>query len=401
QENLKAQSIFVVMNYKTERGLDWQKFRDIDVREIFDLTPFDVDFTSQSKPLEYRYTIKWRFYKKGAFSFAVVPKSTPLRVKDKIYMGTDSGHMMCINAKDGNEIWSFDVETHHPKGIWSSPAYHNGRLYFGAYNGKLYCLDAATGTPLWQNSACEFIGSSPLIVPEHNMLYVGLEHQRPRMMGSNAAFSLQDGDRIWEVGQKKYQHGSAAYYKKMDAVIFGNANHDVSAYEAKTGKLIWEHKTERSIKYPPTIDEKREQVIATSFDGNIYVLDLNTGEQKAAIKTNDICYTTALVTHDKIFAGSGDRHLYIIDANTLELIEKQDCYAKVYSSPRLLNGYVVFGTAGGRIIELDPDSLEMVGYAQLPDAVTNAVSTSDDGKMLYASTHMNELYGIEREQIVS
>lgn len=73
-----------------------------------------------------------------------------------------------------------------------------------------------------------------------------------------------------------------------------------------------------------------------------------------------------------------------------------DCYARVYSSPRLIDGNVVFGTGGGRIIELDPETLKVKSHAQLPDAVTNAVSVSDDNKILYASTCMNELYAIER-----
>ncbi|NQZ14787.1 MAG: PQQ-binding-like beta-propeller repeat protein [Alphaproteobacteria bacterium] len=387
----------VIINYKTPTGQNWQEHRDFLVHELFDLEPFDVVYGGSTlRPFEWRYNIQWRYYKKGAFPFHMVPKSTPLLVDGRIYMGTDCGHMVCLDVEKHEEVWSFDVETHHNKGIWSSPAYHDGKIYFGAYNGKLYCLDAMTGIPYWTNSCCEFIGSSPLVVPKHNMLYVGLEHQRPRMMGSNAAFDLETGERVWEVGQKKYQHGSAAYYEEMDAVIFGNADHDVSAYDALSGKLIWKHDTIRSIKYPPTIDAERGQVIATSFDGNIYILDIKTGERKAAIQTHDICYTTALVTHGKIFAGSGDRHLYVIDADTLELIEKKDCYAKVYSSPRLIDGNIVFGTTGGRIAELDPDTLELLGYAQLPDAITNAVSANDDASILYASTHMNELYVIER-----
>lgn len=399
QEGKHVRQVFVIVNYKTQVGQIWQDGRNLKVDELFDLTPFDVSYDDNVTPPAYKYTVIWRFYQKGAFPFNVVPKSTPLKVGDKFYMGTDCGKMFCINANNGQEIWCFDVRTDHNKGIWSSPAYHKGRIYFGAYNGILYCLDAVTGLELWRNSCCEFIGSSPLIVPEHNMLYIGLEHQRPRMMGSNAAFDLKTGERKWEVGQKKYQHGSAAYYEEIDAVIFGNANHDVSAYDAKTGQTIWQHETERSIKYPPTIDEKRGQVIATSFDGNIYILDAKTGVRKAAIQTNDICYTSALVTHNKIFAGSGDRYMYIIDANTLELIDKQDCRSKVFSSPRLLNSNVVFGTCGGQVIEIDPNTLERISYAQLPDAVTNAVSSNDDGTILYASTHMNELYAIKREKL--
>lgn len=389
--------VFVILNYETAKGANWAAHNGVTINSLMNLDGFDVEITQKpEKPITIEYLIEWRFYEPGAFPYHNVPKSTPLLVGDSLYMGTESGKMFCVDRKTGDAKWDFDVKTNHSKGIWSSPAHHDGRIYFGAYNGIAYCLDAKTGKEIWRNSCAEFIGSSPLIVPELDMIFIGLEHQRPRQMGSNAALSLKDGSRIWETPQKRYQHGSAAYYAPRNLVIFGNADHDVTAYHAKTGKIAWKDETERSIKYPPCIDEERKIVVTTSFDGNIYIHDVETGSRKAAIQTNDICYTTALVTHDKIFAGSGDRHMYVIDANNFELIKKIDCRAKVYSSPKLIDGHVVFGTAGGRIIELDPDSLEIMGYAQLPDSITNAVSVSEDGQHIYVSTIMNELCGIRR-----
>ena len=179
-------------------------------------------------------------------------------------------------------------------------------------------------------------------------------------------------------------------------VIFGNADHDITAYDADTGKRVWKHETIRSIKYPPAVDLERKLVVATSFDGNIYILDAETGKRKGAIETNDICYTTPLITHGKIFAGSGDRHFYVIDADNYQLIEKIDMHARVYSSPRLIDGMVMFGTSGGRLIEMNPDTLKIDSHAQMADALTNAISASPEGDVLYVSTVMNELYAVKR-----
>ena len=397
QAGKKVNDVFVILNYENDHGAYWAHQNNITVNALSNLDPLDVEIkkTPWEAP-KITYHIQWRFYEPGAFPYHCIPKSTPLVVKDRIYMGSDVGKMICVDRHTGEVVWKYDTKTNNPKGIWSSPAHHKGRIYFGAYNGIAYCLDAETGEEVWINSCCEFIGSSPLIVPKHNMMFLGLEHQRPRQKGSNAAFDLDTGSRVWERGQKKWQHGSATYCEKKDWVIWGNANHDVTAYDAKTGDIIWEQRTKRSTKYPPTVDEELGIVVATSFDGNIYILDLETGERKGAIQTNDICYTTALVTHGKIFAGSADKNFYIIDAETCEVIKEIECFSKVFSSPRLIHGHVVFGTAGGRIVELDPDSLEVVAYTQLPDSVTNAISVSDDGEYLYASTIMNELYSIQR-----
>jgi orotate phosphoribosyltransferase len=402
QEGQKIDQVFVIINYESQGGFHWAEQQNIKVNQLLTLDSFDVEYNNEEWVLpKIEYKVAWRFLEKGAFPFNVVPKSTPLLVGDKIYMGTEAGLMVCVDRHTGEALWKYDVKTHHPKGIWSSPAYHNGRIYFGAYNGIAYCLDADTGEEIWKNPCCEFIGSSPLIVPEHNMMYLGLEHQRPRQMGSNAAFDLDTGERVWERSQKKYQHGSAVFYKPKNLIIFGNADHDITAYDAKSGKIIWKYETERSIKYPPTVNEELKLVVATSFDGNIYILDVETGERKATIQTDDICYTTPLITHGKIFAGSGDRHLYVIDAHNFEVLKKMDCHARVYSSPKLIDGNVVFGTGGGRIIELDPDTLEVQGIGQLPDAITNAILVSPENDVLYASTCMNELYAIKRTYIVT
>lgn len=397
QAGKKIDQVFVILNFQAESGKYWAKQHNVKIHHLSTIAPFNLDFYQQKwKPPQISYEITWRYFETGAFPFHITPKSTPLLVGDKIYMGTENGNMLCIERHNGEVLWRYNVKTHHPKGIWSSPAHYDNNIYFGAYNGIVYCLNAQTGEEVWKNSCCEFVGSSPLIVPEHGLMYLGLEHQRPRQMGSNAAFDLKTGERVWEQAQKKYQHGSATYYAPKDLVIFGNADHDVSAYDAKTGAIIWKHKTIRSIKYPPSVDIERKLVVATSFDGNIYILDVETGERKAAIQTNDICYTTALITHGKIFAGSGDRHMYVIDADSFEVIKKMDCRARVYSSPRLIDGNVVFGTCGGHIIELNPDTLEIEGMAQLPDAIANAISVSADNKMLYVATIMNELYSVKR-----
>ncbi len=399
-ENLTPSDVFVVIDYDSKAGHQWRAEKNVPVVSLFnDISRFGVSLTPPVNHIKFSYKILWRYYKPGAFAFNVVPKSTPLLVGDRIYMGTEKATMVCINRLNGELIWEYETKTAIQKGIWSSPQHHHGRIYFGNYNGVMFCLNAQDGSLIWKNPCCDFIGSTPLLVPKHNLLYIGLESQRPRMKGGNAALRMDTGERIWEVGQKKYQHGSAAYYEPQDSVIFGNADHDLTAYEAKTGKLIWKHDTVRSHKYPPAIDLSRKRVVSTSFDGNIYILNAETGERLAAIQTDDICYTTPLVTHNRIYAGSGDKFFYVINSETLEVEKKINCYARIYSSPRLMNGHVVFGTNGGQILELDPETLQIVGKAQVPDSVTNAVSMSPDGKIFYASTHMNEIYAIEREPI--
>jgi outer membrane protein assembly factor BamB len=122
-----------------------------------------------------------------------------------------------------------------------------------------------------------------------------------------------------------------------------------------------------------------------------------TGRKLGEWETGEICYTTPLMTRDKLFCGSGDRHLYVIDLDKMTLIRKKDMKARVYSSPILVNDRVIFGTSGGRVIEMDANSLEIKGILQLPDAVTNAVAVSPHGGNVYVWTYMNHLFAFRRD----
>ena len=86
----------------------------------------------------------------------------------------------------------------------------------------------------------------------------------------------------------------------------------------------------------------------------------------------------------------------MIDVATRTLIKTIDAGARVYSSPVLVGDRVLFGTNGGKVFEIDADSLAVVGAFQLSDAVTNAVAASPDGRRLYVSTAMNALVCVER-----
>ena len=109
-------------------------------------------------------------------------------------------------------------------------------------------------------------------------------------------------------------------------------------------------------------------------------LEAATGAKLGEWETGEICYTTPLIVGDRLFCGSGDRHIYVIDLKSLTLIKKISAGARVYSSPKLIDGRVILGTSGGLIMEIDPDTLEIQGLAQLDDAITNAIVATPDGK---------------------
>lgn len=389
--------MFVVVDYRSARGLRWRQERTVPVVSLFTLPDFGLELKGNPRPPTQKYKELWRVTIPGANPFYVVPKSGPLLVENRIFRGCDAGSMHCFNADTGAVIWDYKVTGAAPrKGIWSSPAFDDGRIYFGAYNGVVYCLDAKTGDEIWRQDYSEWIGASPIVVAKHGLVFIGLEYERPWAKGGIAALDIKTGLKIWERPLEKYQHGSPAYWENGDLIIWGTADHEMIGLDAKTGRLSWSFPTRRSVKYAPAVDAASGLVAFASFDKSIYVVEAATGAKRGEWQTGEICYTTPLFVGDKLFCGSGDRHLYVIDLRSMELIKKMDMHARIYSPPRLIGGRVVFGTAGGRVVEINPGTLEIEGVLQLPDAITNAVAATPGSERIFVSTYMNHLFAFER-----
>jgi outer membrane protein assembly factor BamB len=389
--------MFVVIDYRSAAGLRWRQQRDVSVSSLFTLPDLDLVLRTEPRPPTQTYKELWRNTIAGADPHDVVPKSAPCLVGNRIFRGCDAGIMHCFDADTGAIVWSHAATGAAPrKGIWSSPAVDDGRLYFGAYNGVVYCLEATTGAEIWRQACAEWVGASPVVVAKHGLVFIGLEYERPWAQGGLAALDIKTGHKVWEHPVKKYQHGSPAYWEGGDLIIWGSADHDMVGLDAKTGKAAWSLKTRRSVKYAPSIDAQRGLVAFASFDKSIYVADAATGAKRGEWQTGEICYTTPLFFGNKLFCGSGDRHLYVIDLDTMTQMARLDMHARIFSSPRIVADRVVFGTTGGRVIEIDPETLQVAGILQLPDAVTNAVVATPDGTRMFVSTYMNHLFAFER-----
>ena len=70
----------------------------------------------------------------------------PVVVDGTIYLGSTNGTMYAVDAEDGSEQWSTDVE----RDIESAPAVVDGTAYVGSKNGDVYAFDTGDGTERWQ-----------------------------------------------------------------------------------------------------------------------------------------------------------------------------------------------------------------------------------------------------------
>jgi outer membrane protein assembly factor BamB len=400
QAGRRVDRMFTVVDFQSERGAAWAAANKLPVDAMFTLGDLDKKPGKKQAPREPARSFEpaWRHLPKTGRPFHVVPKSAPLLVGERVFHGTDAATVLALDAGTGERLWELRARGGQVKGIWSSLAHHDGRLYFGAYDGNLYCAAAETGEILWRTDASDWIGASPLLLPERDLLFIGLEYERPLAKGSVAAFRLGTGEKVWEHSLLRFQHGSCAYWPEGDLVVTGSSDHEILALRATDGTVAWTSPMDRSAKYAPAIDAERRLVVCPSFDGNIYIVSLVDGRRVAAIHTDDLCYTTPLVVGKRVFCGSGDKNLYVVDLDRMQLEKTIPMGSRVFSSPRLVDGGVIVGTNGGVVREIDPNTLETLGQLMVPDAVTNAVAARPDGTRIFVLTYMNELYAFDRRR---
>ena len=396
---------FVLIDYQSPAGKLWQQRRAFQVIAPFNLAGFGLSIgTSESRPLA-TFTNRWHFTSPDPNFFHRVPKSFPATDGKRVYFGSDCGTFWCLNAHDGSVAWQFRVNAWGHKNLWSSPALHDGKIYFGSYDGNVYCLDAENGREVWRFIGADWVGSSPALAPELNLLFIGLEFAVEGKRGSVAALRMDTGEKIWEHMTRRYTHASPAYWPERRLVACGSNDNEMFLFEAPSGVLRWRFGTKGeggekgSIRHAPAFDLKRGHVVTGCADGYIYIIDVEDGKEVWSVKTDNTIYTVPLVAHDKAYIGSTDKYLYVLDLENRRVQTKIFAASKIFGPPRLLQDRIYFGACNGMIYEIDPYTDQITGTHQLPDAVTNALTYNTANGDFYALTYVNELFAFTRQAL--
>jgi outer membrane protein assembly factor BamB/orotate phosphoribosyltransferase len=403
QENKTIALAYVLVDYDSAEGKRWRQGRGIPVVAPFHLGEFGLAIERpQSRPMAV-FNNRWHFASPDPNFFHRVPKSFPATDGERVYFGSDGGVFWCLDGSDGRVVWTFRVNAPGHKNIWSSPAIDQGRVYFGSYDGNVYCLDAATGSEVWRFAGADWVGSSPALAPELGLLFIGLEFAVEGKRGSIAALRMDTGEKVWEYPTRRYTHASPAYWPERQLVACGSNDNEMFLFDAASGNLRWRFETmsgdqgeKGSIRHAPAFFTERSQIVTGCANGWIYIIDIETGKEAWSVKTDNTVYTVPLVVGDKAYVGSTDKCLYVLDLERRVVKAKIFAESKVYGPPRLLNGRIYFGACNGIVYEIDPDSDEVTGKHQLPDAITNAVAYNAGTGDFYALTYVNELFAFTR-----
>lgn len=218
-----------------------------------------------------RLKVKW------AFAYPTTQAmGQPTIIGNRLYVTTNSGQVICLNAQTGCAYWAINVGATVRTAITVGPAPAGGKAkfiaYFGDVRAYVYAVDAETGKELWRLKADDHpvarITGSPVL--HRNRLYVPVssveevtgrsdKYECCKFRGSMLAVDAYTGKLIWKTYSiadepKPYRKNAAG------TQLYGPA-----------GAAIWS---------APTLDLKRGVLYAGT--GNSYT-DAPTGGPDAII----------------------------------------------------------------------------------------------------------------------
>ena len=164
-------------------------------------------------------------------------EASPLMVDGVLYVTTAWSKVYAFDARSGKALWHFDPQVSGAVGIKGccdvvnrGVAAYDGKIYVGAYDGRLIALNAKTGKPVWQ-----------VVTVDQSKPYTSTG--APRV--ANGKIIIGNGGS--EIGVRGY----------------------VSAYDARSGKLLWRFYTVPGDPSKPYENEQMRQAAAT-WKGDLY-----------------------------------------------------------------------------------------------------------------------------------
>lgn len=325
-----------------------------------------------SGELPEKLTLVWRF-KAGD-----EVKSSPVIVKNRVYVGSSDKHLYAIDVQTGKQVWSNLLDD----GIEASPTVVDNVVYIGTLNGTLYALDSESGAEHWKFSTGDKIIGGANWFKDEGRLYI--------LIGSYDAIlycvNAKDGETVWTYETGNYINGSPAVdgeycvFGGCDAVIhiistsdgnktgeidtgayiaasaaiqgdyvyIGNYDGELLKASLATHKVIWRYTIDNDpfISSPAVTDEV---VLIGGGDMNIHCVDIQTGQVRWTFTTLDAVNSSPVVVGRNVLVGSDDGRLYLLSLADGQLLWTYETGRSITSSPAVASGMVVVGCDDGMV----------------------------------------------------
>ena len=175
-------------------------------------------------------------------------EATPLVIDGTIFISTDAGHVLALDAKTGDVIWEYKRPI--PAGLPLADgavnrglAMHAGTLFFGAGDGHLVAINANDGKVDWEKLVAKSsdgysITGAPLVV-NHSVI-VGVAGGEFKTRGFLAAYDVLTGQQQWKFDTIPGPGETGHETWETDAwQTGGGGTWATGSYDPSSGLLYW------------------------------------------------------------------------------------------------------------------------------------------------------------------
>ncbi len=237
--------------------------------------------------------------------------SSPTVATGTVYFGAGDAKLYAVSEADGAVRWTLRTDGR----VRSTPAVADGRVYVGSADGSVYAADAHTGRRLWrfdtqgrqlQSGNFGFdrrtVQSSPAVAD--GRVYIGARD------GFLYAIDAATGKQLWTFDHKiSWVNASPAV--AMGLVFVGSSDGGfVQAVDAASGQERWRTETEDIVWSSAVVTDST--VYFTDAGGRVRALDAGTGAERWAVRLPSRIFSSPVVHDGVLYVGSGDGALYAL-----------------------------------------------------------------------------------------
>jgi outer membrane protein assembly factor BamB len=225
-----------------------------------------------------------------------------------------------INPDSGLERWSF---TEAGNRYIAAPLVVDEMIYAPNADGTLYALDV-NGNLKWEFTSDDPLWASPIWSESCDCVYqVSMDHYL-------YALDPVSGNLRWKTADLGGPIVSQPALGDNGLIILGTFNNQVLALDENSQEIVWQLETEDWVWASPIIDQ--EQVYVSDISGNIYAVELETGNTLWKINPGGGIVSAAIVQDDFIYFSTDASSLVVVNRDGV-IQRNQPIEGKLYASP--------------------------------------------------------------------
>jgi outer membrane protein assembly factor BamB len=229
------------------------------------------------------------------------------------------------------------------QGIEGTAAIVDGVVYLGSFDKNLYAFNLKTGDVKWKFQAGPFKGSAAV---RNRKVYIGDED------GKFFCLQAENGKKIWEFETNSQFSAGASF--AGERILIGCEDENLYCLD-DNGKKLWQFNVPGGpVLASPAVVQG--QTFLAGCDSKLHIIDVQTGQESAAVDIDGQTGCTPAVHGDVFYLGTQSNQLLAIDVKKKEIVwsfEPPSRQQPFNASAAVTDKLVIIGNQNKRVYAVD------------------------------------------------